>query len=235
MLIKVPNSSFGRRISPVYCLDKILEIVPNTPFPQAASSAMVRKLPQKTMMHMNHLPPKHQQIITLHATFICQVVQLSQAGDGASRLKTLLQQAEESGWQALAGAIRQIVAGQRELQRIQGLDEEDRVIAEAILRGLQDPASLPDPEAKPEATLAAPGLAGMIQAAASGNVQALTLISNMAQQMSRAGGPMARLAAVIRPLINGERDPDTLCRGMDEQTRQLTLDILAELKRLQAH
>ncbi|MCW8907037.1 MAG: hypothetical protein OQL28_07295 [Sedimenticola sp.] len=184
---------------------------------------------------MKHLPPKHQQIITLHATFICQVVELSQAGDGAARLNALLKQAEESGWKALSGAVRQIVAGQRELALIRGLDEEDRVIAEAILRGLQDPTTLPDPEEKPEPALAAPGLAGMILAAASGNVQALTLISNMAEQMSRAGGPMARLASVIRPLINGERDPDVLCRGMNEQTRQLTLDILKELKQLQAH
>jgi hypothetical protein len=75
----------------------------------------------------------------------------------------------------------------------------------------------------------------MIQAAGSGNVEALTLISEMAEQMRRAGGPMARLAAVIRPLINGERDADKLCKGMNEQTRQLTLDILGELGRNQPH
>jgi hypothetical protein len=57
----------------------------------------------------------------------------------------------------------------------------------------------------------------------------------MAEQMRRAGGPMARLAAVIRPLINGERDADKLCKGMNEQTRQLTLDILGELGRNQPH
>jgi len=205
------------------------------PFSTPRISTMVNRSLQKSTQHMKHLPPKHQQIITLHAAFICQVVELSQAGDGGPRLNALLKQAEESGWKALSGAVRQIVAGRRELSLIRGLDEEDRVIAEAILRGLQDPSTLPDPEAKPEPALAAPGLAGMIQAAASGNVQALTLISNMAEQMSRAGGPMARLASVIRPLINGERDPDVLCRGMNEQTRALTLDILKELKQLQAH
>jgi hypothetical protein len=53
--------------------------------------------------------------------------------------------------------------------------------------------------------------------------------------MSRVGGSMARLAGVVRPLINGERDPDRLCRGMDGQTQQLVLDILTELGRLDAH
>jgi hypothetical protein len=53
----------------------------------------------------------------------------------------------------------------------------------------------------------------------------------MAEQMSRVGGPMARLAAVIRPLINGERDPHALCRNMDEKSEQMVLAILEELKK----
>lgn len=191
--------------------------------------------PFNTLSAMKNLPPKQQQIITLHAPFICQVVQFAQQPHNRATLESLLQQAEASGWSVLVRAVRQIADGQRDIRTLRGLDEEDRVIAEAILRGLQDPTSLPDPSARPEPTLAAPGLAGMIQAAASGNVEALTLISNMAEQMSRAGGPMARLAAVIRPLINGERDADKLCRGMNEQTRQLLLDILSELGRKQAH
>lgn len=184
---------------------------------------------------MKNLPPKHQQIITLHAPFICQVVQLAQQPDSGAALEPVLKQAEASGWRALVQAIRQITGGQRDPSALRNLDEEDRVIAEAIMRGLHDPATLPDPNARPEPTLAAPGLAGMIQAAANGNVEALSLIANMAEQMSRAGGPMARLAAVIRPMIDGERDPDKLCKGMNEQTRQLTLDILSELGRNQVH
>jgi hypothetical protein len=75
----------------------------------------------------------------------------------------------------------------------------------------------------------------MIHAAARGNAQALVLVGNMAEQMSRVGGSLGRLAAVIRPLINGERDPDRLCRGMDTQTSQLVLDVLSELGKLEAH
>lgn len=180
---------------------------------------------------MSRLPERHQQIITLHAAFINQVVRLSQNRAERAHFEQLLSGAEANGWGNLVRAIRQITAGRRDTGALQGLDEEDRVIAEAILRGLQNPATLPDPDARPDPALAAPGLAGMIRAAASGNIEALTLISDMAQQMNRAGGPMARLAAAIRPLINGERDPRKLCRGMNSQTEQVLLGIIEELER----
>ncbi len=179
---------------------------------------------------MPALPEREQQIVAAHAPFICQVVESSQNPERRPEYEALLQAAEESGWNNLATAIRKIVAGQRELSALSWLDDEDRVIAEAIMRGLQDPATLPDPNSRPDPTLAAPGLAAMILAASRGNVEALTLISNMAEQMSRVGGQMARLAAVIRPLINGERAPERLCKGMDSQTEQVVLDILKELK-----
>jgi hypothetical protein len=46
---------------------------------------------------------------------------------------------------------------------------------------------------------------------------------------------MGRLAAVIRPLINGERDPDRLCARLDTRGQQLVLQILEELGRLNHH
>ena len=184
---------------------------------------------------MAQLPDRHQQIITMHAAFINQVVQFSQNEADRPQYEQLLKSAGENGWDNLVHAIRMIVAGQREMSAIKGLDEEDRVIAEAIMRGLQNPATLPDPNAKPDPALAAPGLAGMIRAAASGNVEALTLISNMAEQMSKAGGPMAKLASVIRPLINGERDPDKLCKSMNSQTEQIVQGILEELGKTDTH
>ena len=180
---------------------------------------------------MPSLPERHQQIITAHAAFICKVVECSQNEEQRAEYEALLQVAEKNDWHALVAAIRQIIAGQRDMSAIRGLDEEDRVIAEAIMRGLQNPATLPDPNAKPDPALAAPGLASMILAAGRGNVQALTLISNMAEQMSRAGGPMAKLASVIRPMINGEREAEKLCQGMNSQTEQVVLGILEELKK----
>ena len=57
----------------------------------------------------------------------------------------------------------------------------------------------------------------------------------MAEQMSKVGGDMRRVAAVIRPMINGERDAERLCARLDVRGRQLVLQILDELGRLGRH
>jgi hypothetical protein len=181
------------------------------------------------------LPDRDQQIVQAHAAFICQAVEFIQRPEASDQLDALLDAARQNGWAVLAGAIRRIAGGVRELGQLQGLDEEDRVIAQAILRGLQDPKTLPDPQHKADPTLAAPGLAHMISEAGRGNVQALTLVSQMAEQMSKVGGDMGRVAAVIRPMINGERDPETLCSKMDARGRQLVLQILDELGKRDLH
>ncbi|MCU7929935.1 MAG: hypothetical protein KZQ90_03965 [Candidatus Thiodiazotropha sp. (ex Codakia rugifera)] len=174
------------------------------------------------------------QILAAHATFINQVVMTGPQPDHQDEFEQLLNMASESGWNDLVAAIRKIIhKGRRDIELLNNLDEEDRVITEAILQGLQDPSTLPDPNAKPDPAMAAPGLASMIHAAGSGNSQALQIIAGMADQMSRAGGPMAKLASVIRPLINGERDPEKLCKQMDSRTEAVVLGILEELKHLQ--
>jgi hypothetical protein len=184
---------------------------------------------------MTSPPDSHEQIRIVHADFIRQVVETCRNPERKQDLETLLQTAAENGWTDLVGAVRRIASGEQGSSVFAGLDEEDRVIAAAIQRGLQDPSSLPDPHSRPDPALAAPGLAHMIHAAATGNAQALMLIGHMAEQMSGVGGSMARLAAVIRPLINGERDPDRLCADMDARGERLVLDILTELGRLEAH
>lgn len=183
---------------------------------------------------MTALPDREEQIRRVHAAFIRQVVETCQGPEGRPALEQLLGIAEQQGWTDLVQALRRIAAGDRSTGVLKGLDEEDRVIAESVLRGLQDPATLPDPTRPQDPTLAAPGLAHMIHAART-SPQALMLLGNMADQMSRAGGSLARLAAVIRPLLDGERDADRLCQGMDAQGSQLVLDILRELGQLEAH
>jgi hypothetical protein len=75
----------------------------------------------------------------------------------------------------------------------------------------------------------------MISAAARGDVQALSALANMAEQMVRVGGDMGRLGGIMRRLVDGERDADLLCRGMGPLGRSLVLDILDELGRLGRH
>jgi hypothetical protein len=184
---------------------------------------------------MPPLPDKTQQIILANAELIRTVVIACQNRERRAELEPLLEAASAHGWSALVGAIRRLLRGERDTRLLADLDDEDRAIAEAILRGLQDPATLPDPQAQPEAGMAAPGLAAMIDAAARGDVAALQLLGNMAEQMLRAGGDFARLSAILRRLVNGERDADALTRGMSARGAQLVLSILDELAKLQAH
>ncbi|HKJ70861.1 MAG TPA: hypothetical protein VKA55_03840 [Gammaproteobacteria bacterium] len=184
---------------------------------------------------MAQLPPKDQQIVQAHAGLIHRVVRACHDRSQVPDLDEVLAQAESNGWDALVAAVRRILDGRRDETVLNGLDEEDRVVAEAILRGLQDPATLPDPEAGADPSLAAPGIASVVHAAAHGQTEALQWAAQMADQMQQAGGEMAQLAAVIRPLINGERDRRVLTQGMGEEGAKLVDGILEELGRLEAH
>ncbi len=147
----------------------------------------------------------------------------------------MLHQAEQNDWQQLVTAIRSIMAGNREESVLLGLDDEDRVIAEAILRGLQDPATLPDLSADFDSGMAAPGIAGLVHAARGGNLQALQIVGNLAKQMLAAGGDMSVLAGRIRPLVEGERDADRLTEKMGAKGQKLMLEIIEELLKLEAN
>lgn len=137
---------------------------------------------------MPEVPDRKEQIRLIHGSFIRQVVETCQSRERKTDFETLLRTAGENGWTDLVRAVRKIAGGARGLEVFAGLDEEDQVIAEAILHGLQDPSTLPDPKARPDRTLAAPGLAHMIHGAATGNTQALMLIGNMAQQRATPAG-----------------------------------------------
>ena len=83
--------------------------------------------------------------------------------------------------------------------------------------------------------MAAPGIAGLIHASGHGNLQALHIIGNIAQQMLSAGGDMGILAGRLRPLVEGERDPDKLTEKMSVKGQKLMMDIIEELLKLEAN
>ena len=178
---------------------------------------------------------RQQQIIQAHAGVIVQVVQSIANPQLMPQTEEILKVSEQNGWGELVAVIRRIIDGERDESLLQGLDEEDSTIAAAILQGIQNPATLPDPNKPADASMAAPGLAQMIHQAATGNPQALEIISNMAEQMSQAGGDMKNLGGIIRKMINGERNPKELSRGMGVQGRQLVDSILEELHKLSGH
>jgi hypothetical protein len=196
----------------------------------------MRKLYYRKAIPMSLLlAEQKKQIVQFHAVFINNVVMACHSRDLLPQLEEMLQQTAQNGWDTLVATIRLIINGQRDVSVLQGLDDEDSAIAEAILLGIQDPATLPDANEKPDPALAAPGLAAMVNSAARGNVQALKTLSLMAEQMVRAGGDMAKLGAVMGRLVNGERDADKLTQGMNVQGQELVYSILTELGKLALH
>jgi hypothetical protein len=180
-------------------------------------------------------PEKTEQILQTHASLILAVVQTIQNPELKPHLDQVLQQSAQNGWQALVDVINKIVAGSRDQALLNGLDEEDSVIADSILRGLQDPATLPSSDQSGDATKAAPMLARMINEARRGDHNALSMLGTMAEQMSRAGGDMANLSAVIKDMIDGERSIDKLCTRMGPQGESLITQIISELAKLDTH
>ncbi|MGB0721229.1 MAG: hypothetical protein ACPGU7_02425 [Gammaproteobacteria bacterium] len=181
---------------------------------------------------MTALPDREAQIVQTHAQLIVAVVRACQNPDLRPGLEHPLKVSEQNGWTALVKAIRRILEGSRDAALVRGLDEEDAVIVSAILRGLGNPETLPDPMKQADASMAAPGLAQMIAAAGRGNTQALRMLAAMGEQMTQAGGDMARLSGLFRRLVNGERDADRLSAGMGKQGEDLLLSILTELGKL---
>lgn len=175
---------------------------------------------------------RDQQIRQTHAPLIQQVVKACLNAEERQRLEPMLQMAREQNWHALVDRIESILQGQRDDSLLLNLDEEDQVIVQAILQGLQNPETLPDPEVQADPTIAAPGLAQMIHAANHGNSEALQALANMAEYMIQVPGDMRQLGGIINRLLQGERDPDVLCKGMGPSGEQLVLNILDELNQL---
>lgn len=181
---------------------------------------------------MASLPPAVEQVLRVHAAFIHTVVN---ALRDRSQLPALMQQldaAEAAGWARLVGALRHVIDGRRDASIRLGLDAEDTILLDAILRGFDNPETLPPLDARPDGSAAAPGLAALIDASARGDAQAMSVLANMAEQMMKAGGDMALLGGRMRRLVNGERDADQLTRGMGPLGRELLVSVLDELARL---
>jgi hypothetical protein len=181
------------------------------------------------------LPDTKEQILQSHTGLIHRVVMHCNNPGSVPDMEQVLQMAADNDWTTLVTVIRDIMSGNRDESILLVLDEEDRVIAESILQGLQDPNTLPPLETDIDSDMAAPGIAGLVHASRNGNVQALQIIGNMAKQMLEAGGDMGILAGRIRPLVDGERDADKLTENMTDKGQKLILQVLEELLKLEAN
>lgn len=181
---------------------------------------------------MAQLPSAVEQVLHVHAAFIHTVVNALRDRSQLPDLMKQLAAAEQAGWPRLVAALRHVIDGRRDASIRLGLDEEDSILLDAILRGLDNPATLPALNAPPDGSAAAPGLAALIDASARGDAQAMSVLANMAEQMMKAGGDMALLGGRMRRLVNGERDTDLLVAGMGPLGRELLISLLDELARL---
>ncbi len=129
---------------------------------------------------MVQLSDQEQQIRQSHAVLIHQIVKACQNPAQRSKLEPMLEMAQQQGWDDLVRVVRQLLAGQRDTSLLNGLDTEDTVIIRSVLAGLQNPASLPDPQQTADPAMAAPGIAHMIHAASRGDSQALQAVAFMA-------------------------------------------------------
>jgi len=200
--------------------------------------SLYSRYPQHLLINKHNTMPtseKTEQILHTHAGLILAVVQTIHNPELKSHLDQALQMSVQNGWQSLVNVINKILAGSREQNLLNGLDDEDRIIIDSILKGLQDPSTLPESEISGDATQAAPMLAALINESRRGDHNALTMLGNMAEQMSKTGGDMASLSAIIKDMIDGERDIDKLCTRMGPQGESLIKQILTELGKLDRH
>jgi hypothetical protein len=184
---------------------------------------------------MQFVPEKQQQVIQIHAALIVTVVKALHDSSIMPHLEQALKISADNGWTQLVATIRKILKGNRDSSLLKGLDEEDAIIIDAILRGIQNPSTLPDPQQNNDPTLAAPMLAQLIHAAGRGDAQALSMLGGMAEQMSRTQGDMARFSTLLKPMVDGERDAGKLCEKIGDVGEKLVMAILTELRKIEAH
>ncbi|MDH5484788.1 MAG: hypothetical protein OEY43_06075 [Gammaproteobacteria bacterium] len=184
---------------------------------------------------MNFVPEKQQQVTQIHASLIIAVVTAINDPSLMPELERALTLSEENGWKQLVSGIRRIIKGDRDSSILNGMDEEDSMILDAILRGIQNPGTLPDANKEADPALAAPMFAQLIHAAATGDASALSMLGSMAEQMSNTQGDLARFSTLIKPMVDGERDIDRLCGKIGPQGESLVVSIISELAKLDAH
>jgi len=175
-----------------------------------------------------------EEVLRDHSTLIHRVVMQCNEPGSVTDLEQILQLAEENDWHKLVATIRNIMSGNRERALLHELDEEESIIIESILNGLEDPGTLPTVAADLNSALAAPGIASLILASMQGNAETLSIISNLTQQMQDSGGDYSNIAKGIKTMIDGERDLAKLTADISEQEQKLLADILTELTAIEA-
>ena len=175
-----------------------------------------------------------EEILRDHSTLIHRVVMHCNEPGSVADLEQILQLAEDNDWQKLVATFRNIMSGNRERALLHDLDEEESIIIESILNGLEDSVTLPTVSVDLNSAMAAPGIASLIHASMQGNSESLNIISNLTKQMQDSGGDYSNIAGGIKTMIDGERDLAKLTADISEREQKLLAEILTELTAIEA-
>jgi tetratricopeptide (TPR) repeat protein len=146
----------------------------------------------------------------------------------------------ERGWTKLVEALRHTLDGERDAEELcEPLGGEDSMILQTVLRGIADPASLEEiPAAEPAVDDAqTTDLAQRLEkhlpmiaavAAAVGQPELGSQLDPVLQRMEQDG--WSNLVASLRRILHGERGPDALLGGLDEEDTLVIGTILAGLE-----
>ena len=175
-------------------------------------------------------PNIQEQLTREHASLIVEVVEACSDKQKKQRLLENLVVAKKNGWGQLCRAIHMILNGAREREELESMDVEDEIIAQAMLMGIADPSSLPQSDANTNPMLAPEGLAGIIFAAATGEENALQMLTRMDTDLMESPLPeLQKFGQALRRLLNGERNADSLTFDLDKRTTNLVSAILDNL------
>ncbi len=141
--------------------------------------------------------------------------------------RSAIEHYREDGWSALADALERRLAGQP--VDSSALDDEDRVLLEAVEAASVDPDWLDTVEAEAEAQ-AAEQVAALILAATWGEPEALAAINEMRETAEDAGVRGSTAHAFVA-IVEGERDADRLRRDFPDARRGLIDATLAAVQR----
>ncbi|MGW8645626.1 hypothetical protein [Micromonospora chalcea] len=137
--------------------------------------------------------------------------------------------ADTTDWAALAAALRRILAGEHDPdQLLPGLDPIDTAIVTRALDALAGRITLTPAPSPDDQTQARAELAQAVIAAARGDRNAADAVAPILDQMTNTPA-WAALAAALRHILAGQRDPDQLLPGLDPTDTAITQAVLAAL------
>jgi tetratricopeptide (TPR) repeat protein len=149
--------------------------------------------------------------------------------------KTLTRAAGSQDWADLAAALRRILDGDRDPDTLlTGLDPIDTAILTRALDAvtgrltLQPPQPAETPNPDPATREPWPALIAAVVAAANGDHTAAAGINPIVDDLA-GRDEWAALAAALRHIIAGQRDPHTLQTGLDPTDTAITTAVLTQL------